>query len=110
VIYDGQSATPRHVLAIALAGPAANVLAAAFVAVLSLRADGMLSIMLFLWVLASLVSAMANLRPSGDPDTPAEWSDGRWVLVAWAMRRTPVLPSAAHSDPNTATSVPPPAG
>src|SRR5215212_11840355 len=44
VIYDARSATPRHVLAIALAGPAANVLAAAFVAILSLRADGMLSI------------------------------------------------------------------
>lgn len=110
VIYDGQSATPRQILAIALAGPAANVLGAALIAALSLRAEGMLSVVLLLWMLASLATAIANLRPSGDPETPAEWSDGRWAQVAWAARRTPVAQSPAYSDPNTATSVPPPAG
>jgi hypothetical protein len=109
VIYDAGSATPRHVLAIALAGPAANVIGAALIAALALRADGMLSVMLFLWMLASLTTAIANLRPSGDPDTPATWSDGRWAQVAWTARRAPLPPSAASSDPNIATSAPPPA-
>jgi Peptidase M50B-like len=110
VIYDGRSATPRQILAIALAGPAANVFGAALIAALSLRADGMLSVVLFLWTLASLATAIANLRPSGDPDTPAQWSDGRWAQAAWAARRTPVAQSPAGIDPNAATSVPPPSG
>jgi hypothetical protein len=110
VIYDGSSATPRQVLAIALAGPAANLVGAAVVAGLAVRADGMLSVALFLWTLASLATAIANLRPSGDPDAPAGWSDGRWAQVAWAARRAPVATSAVYTDPNAATSVPPPSG
>jgi hypothetical protein len=37
VIYDGRSATPRHALAIALAGPAANLLGAVVIAALAYR-------------------------------------------------------------------------
>ena len=109
VIYDGRSATPRHNLAIALAGPAANVLGAALTAVFAVRAEGVLSVVLFLWMLASLVIAVANLRPGGDPDKPEEWNDGRWAQVAWAARHAPSLATAADSDPNAPTSVPPPA-
>jgi hypothetical protein len=108
VIYDGRSATPRHVLAIALAGPAANLLGAAVIAPLAVRAEGTLSVVLFLWMLVSLVTAVGNLRPHGDPDTPAEWSNGRWAQVAWAGRRAPFVRNPRHDDPNTATSVPPP--
>jgi hypothetical protein len=68
VIYEGASATPRQVLAIALAGPAANLLGAAVFAALAARADGMLAIVVFLGALASLTMAVGNLRPSGDPD------------------------------------------
>ena len=109
VIFDGRSATPRQLLAIALAGPAANLLGAALSAPLALRADGMRSVVLFLWTFASLATAIGNLQPSGDPHNPARWSDGRWAQVAWAARRRPILPSMEHGDPNAATSVPPPA-
>jgi len=108
VIYDGQSATPRHNLAIALAGPAANLLGAAVVVAFAVRAEGMLSAVLFLWILVSLVSAVANLRPGGDPGTPEEWNDGRWVQVAWRARHAPFVANPADSDPNAPTSIPPP--
>jgi hypothetical protein len=109
VIHDARSSTPRHVLAIALAGPAANLLGAAVVAAFAVRAEGMLSVALFLWVLTSLAMGVTNLRPHGDPDNPAGWNDGRWVQVAWRARHAPLVASAAYSDPNTPTSVPPPA-
>jgi hypothetical protein len=110
VRYDAASATPRQVLTIALAGPAANVLAAAGIATLAARAEGMFSVVLFLWALTSSAMAVSNLRPAGDRDTPAAWSDGRWVQVAWAARRTPRVEPPLSTDPNTATSVAPPSG
>lgn len=110
VSFDGRSATPRQILAIALAGPAANLLGAAVTGALAVRAEGMLSVVLFLWMHASLATALSNLRPRGDLDTPAEWSDGRCAQIAWAARRTPLVVNPACSDPNTATSVAPPRG
>jgi hypothetical protein len=110
VIFDGRSDTPRQVLAITLAGPAANLLGAAVAAAVAVRAEGMLSVALFLWTFASIAAAVADLRPAGDPHTPAEWNDGRLAQVAWAARRAPSLGNPAHTDPNTATSVPPPRG
>ena len=108
VIYDGRSASPRHTLIIALAGPTADLLAAAAIGVLAVRADGLLSVVLLLWALVGLADAFVNLRPAGDPDTPAEWNDGRWVQAAWAARRAGSVEDPASSDPNAATSVPPP--
>ena len=56
----------------------------------------------------STARRLVNLRPAGDPDTPAEWNDGRWVQAAWAARRAGSVEDPASSDPNAATSVPPP--
>jgi hypothetical protein len=89
VSYDGRSATPRQVLVIALAGPAANVLAAAFIAPVAARAEGMLSVVLFLCMLASLMLAIGNLQATGDPETPAEWSDGRRAMGAGRLGGAP---------------------
>jgi hypothetical protein len=108
VTFDGRSATPAQVVAIAIAGPAANLLGAAVGYALAIRAEGMLSVALFLWALVGLLAAVSNLWPHGD--TPAEWSDGRVAQVAWTERRTPVARDPAYSDPNTPTSIPPPAG
>jgi len=108
VIYDARSATPWHVLVIALAGPAANLLAAAAIAALAVRTEGMLSVVLFLWMLASLLTAVTNLQPSGDPGNPLGWSDGRWAQAAWAAGRAPLPRNTAHHDANAATSIAPP--
>ncbi len=108
VICDMTTATPWQAFVIALAGPAANLVGAMLTALLAVRADGMLSVGLFLWTFASLATAVANLRAKGDPDTPAEWNDGRLAQVAWAARRARPAGSPPHRDPNTATSVPPP--
>jgi hypothetical protein len=96
VIYDGRSATPRHVLVIALAGPAANLVGAAVIAALAVRAEGMLSVVLFLWMLASLATAVAK--------SATRWRS-RYTGASYASCMEP-----AHRDPNAATSIPPPAG
>lgn len=96
VVHSGSSATPRHVLVIALAGPAANLLAAAALAVPTARADGFVVVPLALWTLVNVAVAVDNLRPTGDPQDPNSWSDGRWAQAAWALRRH--LQAATTSD------------
>jgi hypothetical protein len=98
MIHDCRSVTPVSMIAIALAGPVANLLAAAASAALAVRAEGIVSVMLFLWALSSLAGGLGNLRPHGDPGRPSEWNDGRLAQVAWMARRLP--PPLPHSDPN----------
>ncbi len=108
VIYDGRMATPAHALVIALAGPGANVVTAALGAALAIRADGPLAIVLLLWTVGSLLLAVDNLRPSGSMRCPEQWSDGRWIQLAWAAHRARHEMAGLTADPNAATSVPPP--
>jgi hypothetical protein len=109
VVHDTRTATPDQILAIALAGPAANLLGAAGFAALGIRAEGMLGVLLYLWALANLSTAVHNLRPrEPGSSSPTHYSDGRIALMAWEARRAIAAPAPVYVDPNAATSVAPP--
>ena len=108
VIYDGALARPADVLAIALAGPAANLLAAAAVFPLSMVTDGVLGLLLFMWAAANACIAVTNLQARGRFDDPHTWSDGQWARAAWAARRADPDIAEVPDDPRRATSVGPP--
>jgi hypothetical protein len=108
VLYDGRRATPRDVLAIALAGPFANLLGALVTGWLAMRylhAAPWVAVALVVLTWGGLVMVDVNLRPKGFASDPKLWRDGLWARVAWRQRhhRGPLW-----RDPNEATSVPPP--
>jgi hypothetical protein len=97
VLYDARRVTPRDALVIALAGPAANLVAALVTGWLTIRLAGEAAILPFalaLLTLAGLWMAFANLRPGGVAADPRTWSDGLWARVAWRGRhhRGPMWP------------------
>jgi hypothetical protein len=98
------------VLVVALAGPAANLLAAVATGVLAaeLWSHGILSVILWLTTLSSVLMAIGNLYPTGEPGYWLALSDGRWAQLAWRAMRTPAAPVARWEDPHAATSVAPP--
>jgi hypothetical protein len=107
-ITHDRRASPTDVLIIALAGPVANLIAAAATGVLAanLISHGMIAAILALLTVQGLALTVVNLIPTGSH--PDRWSDGRWVRAAWQSRRMPIGPLAPVADPRAATSMPPP--
>jgi len=104
VATDPNRASPADMLVIALAGPAADVLAT--VALLALASagvyDGFVNVLIVLMAIAEACSAAGNLVPR---ERDGWLSDGRIAQLAREAMRTPAPVSV---DPNEATSVAPP--
>jgi hypothetical protein len=110
VLYDHGTAAPRNVFVIALAGPLASLAGAIVTGVLAAWTwpHPGFSLCFASATLAGFVCCVENLRVSGTG--PASWSDGVWVRGAWRAMQAPSAPdpAARWSDPNAATSIPPP--
>ncbi len=110
VRMSGGEVTALRMLVVALAGPAANVLGALVAAPLAVRAEGVLSLMIWLWAAMNLVAAVENLRRTGALDAQGEWTDGRIAWVAWSVLRHRPPTTCACGVAHPATSNAPPGG
>lgn len=110
VAYDGRRATPVDALVIALAGPAANLVAAVVTGWLVLTGwpEKGVTFVLATLTVGGIWMALANLRLGGEAQDPRTWSDGAWVRVAWRGIRAGVGGAPMWRDPADAVSVPPP--
>jgi membrane-associated protease RseP (regulator of RpoE activity) len=104
VRYDGTRASARDILIIALAGPAASIVAALAAGAAFVAAPSHPTVLLLMLV-GGLLDGVGNLHSSGDEREV--WSDGKVARFAWRALRHPA-PPPAWTDPREATSVAPP--